>query len=164
MTDESTNIRKQRVQNLCASVPSFGAFYTQSEVLSTQTVSAKWTADWLINEAVKLTKNNLSQLNSWATDTCHTMRSAWKEAAKDPRLARVFFAPCDSHGLQLLIKDIIQEVVYFEQTASEAQSIVTAFQASPKQPGALGECMIEMVRRQPSFFHASYAARDGKKD
>jgi len=48
------------------------------------------------------------------------MRSAWKEAAKDPRLAYVFFVPCDSHGLQLLVKDIIQEVIYFEQTASEA--------------------------------------------
>jgi hypothetical protein len=114
-------------------------------------VTAKWTADWLIDEAIKLTNNNLSQLNSWATDTCNTMRSAWKKAAKDPRLAHVFFVPCDSHGLQLLVKDIIQEVVYFEHTVHEAQSIVTAFQASPKQLGALRECMLETSGKATAF-------------
>ena len=114
-------------------------------------MTAKWTADWLIDEAIKLTNNNLSQLNSWATDTCNTMQSAWKEVAKDPRLAHVFFVPCDSHGLQLLVKDIIQEVVYFKQTVHEAQSIVTAFQASPKQLGALREYRIETNGKATAF-------------
>ncbi len=35
------------------------------------------------------------------------MRALWKSLKKDPRLEHIFCAPCDSHGIQLLIKDIL---------------------------------------------------------
>ena len=79
------------------------------------------------------------------------MRSIWKETAKDLCLAHVFFIPYNNHSLQLLVKDIIQEIIYFKQTASETQLIIIAFQASLKQLRVLYKCIIETNSKATAF-------------
>jgi hypothetical protein len=45
VTDESSNIRRQRVQNLCINTASYGAFYIRSETLGAGTLNGEWNAN-----------------------------------------------------------------------------------------------------------------------
>lgn len=37
----------------------------------------------------------------------HTIRATWWVLASKPKLRHAFFIPCDSHGINLLIKEIL---------------------------------------------------------
>jgi hypothetical protein len=63
---------------------------------------------------VELTNNNLLRVNSIATDTCPTMSAVWEITRKDPSLKHVLFVPCDAHGLQLVVKDMLDDVPGFK--------------------------------------------------
>jgi hypothetical protein len=71
-------------------------------------------------------------MSSLSTDTCATMRKTWSSLEKHLSLSHLFFVPCDSHGLQLLIKDILESKP-FSDTIGKAQTIVTAFRQAKKQ-------------------------------
>jgi hypothetical protein len=76
---------------------------------------------------------DFSRVNSLATDTCSTMRSLWTLFNQDPDTKHVFTIPCDSHGLQLLIKNILEKIQWFKEVFNIAQGISTKFRSSPKQ-------------------------------
>ena len=67
--------------------------------------SAKWAIEAM--ERVKGTRP-WTQLNSLVTDTCPAQLNAWFEISRFQDLKHLFIVGCDSHGLQLLIKDIIE--------------------------------------------------------
>jgi hypothetical protein len=50
----------------------------------------------------------------------------WLQLRSKPRFQRTFFIPCDSHGIQLLIKDIIT-LDLFKDTMAMCNQIVTHF-------------------------------------
>jgi hypothetical protein len=64
--------------------------------------------------------------------TCATMRSTWTGLESSEGLSHVLLIPCDSHGLQLLIKDRLQEPNTAEVMA-KAHTIVISFHRSKKQ-------------------------------
>ena len=45
-------------------------------------------------------------------DTRALMSSMWTEMQKVVEFKQVFFIPCDSHGLQLLVKDLLEIPVF----------------------------------------------------
>jgi hypothetical protein len=47
-------------------------------------------------------------INSLAIDICATMRFLWKELREYKRFKKTIIIFCDSHDLQLLIKDIFK--------------------------------------------------------
>jgi len=47
-------------------------------------------------------------MNTFAIDTCSTMKALWSELEAFDQMKHVFFVPCDSHGLQLLLGDILK--------------------------------------------------------
>ena len=49
---------------------------------------------------------NLSLLNAFSTDTFNQMRAIWRGLSNILNLRYCFLIPCDSHGFQLLIKDL----------------------------------------------------------
>ncbi|RDL31992.1 uncharacterized protein BP5553_09394 [Venustampulla echinocandica] len=55
----------------------------------------------------ELTKDRVEKWSSFATDTCDTQRSLWACIHSTPGLEHVHSVPCDSHGLQLIIKDLL---------------------------------------------------------
>jgi hypothetical protein len=65
------------------------------------------------------------------------MQSMWKKLIKIPGLTHVFTVPCDSHGLQLIIKDLLQRS-QIEKVFREALSIVNKFRNTGKQLSLLG--------------------------
>jgi hypothetical protein len=60
------------------------------------------------------------------------MRSFWKKLEKDPRLTHAFFIPCDSHGLQLLIKDLLK-VPLFKDIHRKCKAIAKGLRKAKKQ-------------------------------
>ena len=73
-----------------------------------------------------------SRVTSFTTDTCNVMKAAWQIMRQDPRIQKSFFIPCDSHGIQLLVKDILTLPTVHE-TFSGVSSVVSYFRSSPKQ-------------------------------
>ena len=148
--DESSNIKRQRVMNLCASVPSHGSFYVLSHVLGSHSLSADWTARWFVEQSMKLVKGEPWRINALITDTCPTQRSAWHLIEQDERFKHVFFVPCESHSLQLFIGDILQ-TPWFADLFQKAHLIINIFLNSPLQLSRLREIMEDVLGRQYAF-------------
>ena len=85
-------------------------------------------------------------INSVATDTCSTMRSFWTKLGVNPRYKLSFFVPCDSHGLQLLIRD----------NFAECNGIVAHFSSSHKQLALLRSYMVAELGKQYSPILAAH--------
>ena len=144
-TDETTNIRKERVINFCCHVPKSatatgGGFHLKAEVGIARIIDGELQARWLHEQLVSTTGGELWRVNSVATDTCDTMRKVARLLAKLPGMQHVFFVGCDSHGLQLLLKDIIDKP-FFKSVLKKAQRIAVCFLASPKELSILWEYM-----------------------
>jgi hypothetical protein len=149
--DETTNICHDRIQNICVNTPSYGAFYQFSESLEGCTMDAIQSAKWAIN-AMKRVKGTRpwTQLNSLVTDTCATQLNTGFRISQSQDLKHLFIIGCDSHGIQLLIKDIL-DMPQFKSTFTQAQEIVQAFSRSPKQLGILRQYMINSLGGIKSF-------------
>lgn len=162
-TDEISNIRKERVQNLCVVIEDQGAYYLFSDTInnSNESMNGRWTAYWTTKKLDKVVgADGWHRINSVGTDTCNTMRDSWNRMARDPRARHVFFIPCDSHGLQLLMKDII-ETTWFSDRFRSAQNDVTHFNKSPKQLTLLREKMCNAYNGKKRAFILSVLTRWG---
>lgn len=131
ITDESTNINNARIQNISIHT-SVGSFFWKSEDIGDLSLTAANLANWLRTKLLELTNGRLDLINSIATDTCPTMLAVWVTLARFPDLKHCFFIPCDSHGMQLLIKDLLQ-LPCFQTILDRAQAIVKAFRNAPLQ-------------------------------
>ena len=107
-------------------------------------------AGWLIKQ-LEILEEDLGQklptINSLTTDTCPTMRSLWELLRAHDRFKYTLFVPCDSHGLQLLIKDIVLHSL-FKHTMNRAQEIVVHFRKAHKQLALLRDYQQKFYNRQ----------------
>jgi hypothetical protein len=132
--DESSTINRDRVINACI-VTDQGFFCLKYERLSKGTFSAERQAEWLaalLDGIEKEAGFDFPTVNCVMTDTCATMRKFWTILSKISRFKHSFFVPCDFHGLQLLIKDIVT-LEPFAITVRKAQAIVSHFRGAHKQ-------------------------------
>lgn len=55
-TDETSNIRKERVQNLCVVIENQGAYYLCSDTINNpnESMNGRWTADWTTKKLDKV--------------------------------------------------------------------------------------------------------------
>lgn len=67
------------------------------------------------------------------------MRATHNLLKDRPELQHVNFSLCDSHGQQLLIKDVLS-LPYFEQLIRDATNVLTFFAKSPLQLSRLRAC------------------------
>ena len=79
-----------------------------------------------------ISKGQLERINSLSTDTSDTMFSIHRRLAQYPELKHIFFIPCDSHGLQLLIKNVLG-LPSFKAILEKGQKIAKVFKKSPLQ-------------------------------
>jgi hypothetical protein len=140
ITDESKNINNTRIQNISVHT-AVGSFFWKSEDIGDLSMTAINMANWLRTKLLELTNGRLDLINSIATDTCPTMLKVWITLEQFPDLKHCFFIPCDSHGLQLLVKDIF-ELPYFESILEHAQAVVKVFKNAPLQYARLRECQL----------------------
>jgi hypothetical protein len=157
-TDESSTSAKDRVINYSIVTSTGKSFCMKLEEVPIGTSSAERQADWL-NGAIDTLEigfqkeygphAKLPRLNSVATDTCSTMRCLWRILSTKPRFKSAFFVPCDSHGLQLLIKDIVTLPLFID-TMTLCNHIVGHFRSAHKQ--------LALVRRlQEEIYGRKYA-------
>jgi hypothetical protein len=139
-TNESATATKDRVVNfsiLC----NLGFFCMKQDAVPTGAFRAEKQADWLEAQIEELEVRykaefgqdaQLPPINSVFTDTCSTIRSMWMHLRLKPRFQHTFFIFCDSHGLQLLIKDIIT-LDLFKDTMAVCNQIIAHFRLAQKQ-------------------------------
>ena len=144
--DESDDKARRRIANLSVNVPSQGSFFLRNY----HTQANRQTADFLVQLTapgiIEACNGDVTRCNSIATDTCAAMRSFHTKMSADPRFKDCFFVLCDSHGIQLLIKRVI-ELVAYQQNFKKAQSIAGAFSHSRLQLAILREKQTELYGR-----------------
>jgi hypothetical protein len=127
--DESPNISSHRIVNISVVIPQYGSVFLNNEDVGSKSLDTSFFTNWFLKMAIPY---DLSRVSSLTTDTCATMRSTWTGLEHTEQLAHALFIPCDSHGLQLLIKDIL-ELPQIASIIISAQTIVTSFHRSQKQ-------------------------------
>jgi Protein of unknown function (DUF 659)/hAT family C-terminal dimerisation region len=142
--DESSTSTRQRVINYCIIVKA-GSFCMEQAAVKIGPSGAEEQAEFLeerlnMLEAKLPTNERLPMINSVATDTCTTMRSLWVKLGKKERFKHTFFVPCDSHGLQLLIKDIIEHPIW-ATTMTKCNYLTAHFRNANKQLALLRHYM-----------------------
>jgi hypothetical protein len=110
---------------LAVVIPYFGSFYLENDHIGDKALTAGFFVDWFFPKT-KAYCSDPKRIGSLTSDTCATMRKAWVSIEEDPRLVHCFVVPCDSHGLQLFIKDIF-ELELFSATIAQAQTMVSTF-------------------------------------
>jgi len=81
--------------------------------------------------AKEITDSNISRVGLVTTDTCSTNEALWEILETDLKTKHIMSIPCDSHGLQLLIKYILLRE-RIKQHWDEASSLVAAFKKALK--------------------------------
>lgn len=155
VSDETTNIRREQVQNLCVNTPEYGAFYVVSEQVKDVTLSHDKVADWVIkhtlNDLLDGNEEKLERVNSIAFDNATTMQAAARLVKTYPGWKHVFLIGCDSHGLQLFIKDIVMEVKFIEEVFKTAQLLARAFANAHKMLKILRGWMLKIFGKVHSL-------------
>lgn len=107
ISDESDNVKGERILNMTILTKDHHAFYAFSESVGDKRLDAAKNARWMLAKMLELTGGDLGKIYSVTIDTCSLERATWDCLSQDPRLSHIFYVPCDSHGLQLLIKDLL---------------------------------------------------------
>lgn len=81
------------------------------------------------------------------------MRSTWADLQQRPQFSHVFMVPCDSHGLQLLIKDLLT-LPSIDVVFKKCQSIISHFNHSPLQLSILRAIQMEEYGEEKSLLSA----------
>jgi len=148
-TDESSNIRGARICNISIHSDS-GSLHYVSEDIRAKQMGAVANAEWLRSHLLTLSNNDPTRINSVTTDTCSTMINMWEQIEKFADFKHCLFIPCDSHGIQLLIKDLLQ-LPHFSNVANQAQSVAKAFRRAPLQYARLRENQLYFYQRYQSL-------------
>jgi hypothetical protein len=143
--DEFEDIRYHRIINLCICVAS-GAFFYSEFILGAVSTTAEFLRDWLLEKLREATQDNFGIINSIATDTCPTMFKIYDLLRASDKTRHAIYASCDSHGLQLLIKDFLK-FPEFEPAMKAANRIVGYFNRATKQYAFLYEQQIKEYGR-----------------
>src|SRR5579859_804887 len=145
ITDESSNVNNSRIANISINTPK-GSIHWLSEDLGSTQSSAANIASWLEKHLRILTHDNLERINSCANDTCSTMLSMWEHLSAKPGLRHLFVIPCDSHGIQLLIQDLISSISSFKTVHNDAQTVAKAFKNAHLQYARLRDLQLQEYR------------------
>ena len=136
--DSSDNINGERILNICLQKPHERAYYWLTINTHAIRMSAEAHLSLLKPHLASLTDNNFLKINSFSTDTCATMRSLRQLVLQDPNLQHCFWTFCDSHSLQLLIKDIL-DLPFYKTILDLAITLISGFYRSPLQKARLRE-------------------------
>ncbi len=107
ISDESDNLKSERILNMTVLTKDHHAFFAFSESAGDKRLGTAENARWMLAKMLELTGGDLGQIHIVTTDTCSLERATLDCLSQDPRLSHIFYDLCDSHGLQLLIKDLL---------------------------------------------------------
>jgi hypothetical protein len=105
--DESTNIANYRIINTSIVIDSRVSIYHLNKEAEEGKMGAKELAAHIVEEAKDITGGDLLKWTAVTLDTCVIMRAFGGVLAKILEAAHVIPILCNSHGLQLIIKDLL---------------------------------------------------------
>ena len=149
--DETTNIRSQRVIVMTITTPAKSWFIHLND-MEDRTLDAPAISSWILNSLhcllLQLDKTvDWKRINSISTDTCSVMKSVWEKLEDTTELRHCIMIPCDSHGLQLVMKDIVDSKGSKVPRAGEvfrlALDLVVFFHHSPLEYARMQAKQIE---------------------
>jgi hypothetical protein len=112
---------------------------------------ADWQADFILNLIKSFSDEKIKHTwNSIVIDICAIQHVLWKKLNSISRFQHTFFVPCDSHGLQFLIKNILELSAFFI-IFRKVSAIVTYFKFSKKQFTYLREYPIKQFKKLKTF-------------
>lgn len=151
--DETTNTTNARIMNLFM-ITSQGPFFQGHVELGSATADADMLAE-LVQDQIQaiIGQENTKKITSFSTDTCSVMRSLWVSLERNSHFPHALYIPCDSHSLQLLIKDILM-LPEFTWTAEDAKKVVSFFKKSPKQYARLRDKIDEGNNKKTALIGA----------
>jgi hAT family C-terminal dimerisation region len=129
--DETTNVTNNRLVNI-AITTGRGVFYYHNRILPPETASSGLLTNLVVDSLDIVSGGRRERINACSTDTCSVMRDIWRILPRRPGLTHCLMNPCDDHGLQLLISDILSYPAW-SSTVNGADQIVRHFKHSPKQ-------------------------------
>jgi Protein of unknown function (DUF 659)/hAT family C-terminal dimerisation region/BED zinc finger len=147
--DETTNIRSNRIVNISIHSVYSSLHYLSKDVRSKR-MTGSATAEWLRDDLLVLSNQRLDRVNSIVNDTCSTMRLMWSDIEKFDNLRHCFFIPCDSHRIQLLVKDILK-LRGLNNTLQQAQCLAKSFRNAPLQYARLRDFQMEKYGKHQSL-------------
>src|SRR5579859_5673762 len=148
--DESSNINNVRICNISVHT-SLGSFHWLSEDIGARQATSVNIAIWLQNHLQNLSNNDVSRINSIAIDIYATMLKTWEILHGFPDLKHIFCIPCDSHGVQLIVKDILTCIPEFKELLEKAQTIAKAFKNASLQYACLRQLQVEIYGQKRSL-------------
>ena len=137
--DASDNVSGHRIVNISVQVPDGPVFYWKTLDTGDEQHTAENWVRLIWGEMQQLCSGDLSRINSICTDTENTMRSVHDMLGRFPELSHINFSLCDSHGLQLLIKDILL-LPFFENLFNNVSTLLVFFSRSKLQLQRLRMC------------------------
>ena len=132
VTDESTNIANYRIINTSIVIDSGVSIYHLNKEVEEGKIRAKELAAHTIKEAKDIIGGDLLKWTAVTLDTYVIIRAFGGVLAKILEAVYVIPILCNSHGLQLIIKDLLQ-LPSIKKIFDEASAIVNLFQHSSKQ-------------------------------
>lgn len=127
------------VLNVSVHLPSGETFYWVTIATGTVQMTAENHIQVLEPILVELTDHRLDKINAFSTDTCDTMR-LWARLIKDHASLRgAFTVLCDSHGLQLLVKDLLK-LPLLGETLDQAMVLINGMKSSKLQLARFRQC------------------------
>lgn len=136
-TDGFESRNGDRIVNFAVSTTKGTSFSIKNITTGDLTQSASYLVARFVEAVTKVTGGDLTRVNSIATDTCSAMRAFHSELKSHSDLSHVLISLCDSHGIQLLIKDIVDSgtngpVEHYKVLLNQAQQISLQVRHSPK--------------------------------
>jgi hypothetical protein len=107
-TNESTNVSSNRMMNYCATTSSNEYFFIKSVEAPVGTLSAEVVLDGIVETCQSITNGDMTRWKAVSTDTCSAMLSMGNKLRLRPETHHMMAVLCDSHRLQLLIKDLLE--------------------------------------------------------
>lgn len=106
--DASDDISSNRIINISVEIPSSVAFYWTTIDTKDHDHTALAILSLIRPPLLDIFGHDFSRLNAICTDTCSTTRKLHQEMKMLPEFIHCLYVLCDSQGLQLLVKDIVE--------------------------------------------------------
>lgn len=152
--DASDDISSNRIINISVEIPSSVAFYWTTIDTKDHDHSAMTTLSLIRPSLLDIFGHDFSRLNAICTDTCSTMRKLHREMKMLPEFSHCLYVLCDSYGLQLLVKDIVESKQWMP-ILGKVGFLITYFKKAKLQLSRLRIHQQECYGRRKAFITAA---------
>ncbi len=158
--DASDDASGHRQVNISIATPEYPAvFWTLVDTGSTRHAAPQM-ADIVRDKIQELVDDGMrqdwSRINAFISDTCSTAIATCRELTQRPGLEHAFSVFCDSHGLQLLVKDLFNQPGILKERFQKCMSVVGVFTTSPLQLARLRDEQLRLYGKTRAIATGSF--------